>query len=105
MTLVHEPATDLGAGTTGSTTRIRCGHWCPQTRVQTRRILLGWARDLTTVIEALVLPILFLLTLNIVLGNVISQVTGHSALYGTVPMNALAATINGAVGRGDRPDR
>lgn len=67
-----------------------------QTWVQTRRILLGWARDLTTVIEALVLPVLFLLTLNIILGNVISQVTGHSALYGTVPLNALAATINGA---------
>ncbi|OBI05193.1 ABC transporter permease [Mycobacterium scrofulaceum] len=67
-----------------------------QTWVQTRRILLRWARDLTTVIEALVLPVLFLLTLNIILGNVISQVTGHSALYGTVPLNALAATINGA---------
>ncbi|OBG61331.1 MULTISPECIES: ABC transporter permease [unclassified Mycobacterium] len=67
-----------------------------QTWVQTRRILLRWARDLTAVIEALVLPVLFLLTLNIILGNVISQVTGHSALYGTVPLNALAATINGA---------
>ena len=70
-----------------------------QTRVLTRRILLGWARDLTTVIEALVLPILFLLTLNIILGSVISQVTGHSALYGTVPLIALAATINGAAVR------
>jgi ABC-2 type transport system permease protein len=67
-----------------------------QTWVQTRRILLRWARDLTTMIEALVLPILFLLTLNTILGNVISQATGHSALYGTVPLNALAATINGA---------
>jgi ABC-2 type transport system permease protein len=68
----------------------------PQTLVQTQRILVRWSRDLTTVIEALVLPVLFLLTLNIVLGNLISQVTGHSALYGTVPMNALAAAINGS---------
>ena len=44
------------------------------------------------------LPVLFLLTLNIVLGQLISQVTGHSALYGTVPMNALAAAINGSAG-------
>jgi len=68
----------------------------PQTLVQTRRILLRWSRDLTTVIEALVLPVLFLMTLNIVLGQLISQFTGHSALYGTVPMNALAAAINGS---------
>ena len=58
--------------------------------------MLRWSRDLTAVIEALILPVLFLLTLNIVLGNVISQVTGHSALYGTVPLNALAAAINGS---------
>jgi len=51
----------------------------PQTLVQTRRILLRWSRDLTTVIEALVLPVLFLMTLNIVLGQLISQFTGHSA--------------------------
>jgi ABC-2 type transport system permease protein len=45
---------------------------------------------------ALVLPICFLLTLNVVLGQQISQITGHSALYGTVPMNALAAAIHGS---------
>jgi ABC-2 type transport system permease protein len=68
----------------------------PQTLVQTRRILVRWARDVTAIIMVLVLPVLFLLTLNIVLGHAVSQVTGHSGLYGTVPMNALAATINGA---------
>jgi ABC-2 type transport system permease protein len=68
----------------------------PQTLVQTQRILLRWSRDVTTVLEALVLPVIFLLTLNIVLGNSISQVTGQSALYGTVPLNALAAAINGS---------
>ena len=65
----------------------------PQTLVQTRRILVRWSRDPVTLIETLVLPIMFLLTLNIVLGQLISQTTGHSALYGTVPMNALAAAI------------
>ncbi|UXA08634.1 ABC transporter permease [Mycobacterium sp. SMC-2] len=95
MTLVHQESTSLVLGPPryheGSPRTL-----VSQTWVQTRRILLRWARDLTTVIEALVLPVLFLLTLNIILGNVISQVTGHSALYGTVPLNALAATINGA---------
>jgi ABC-2 type transport system permease protein len=95
MTLVHEQAADLGPRH-GRYHENSLRALVSQTRVQTRRILLGWARDLTTVIESLVLPILFLLTLNIILGNVISQVTGHSALYGTVPLNALAATINGA---------
>lgn len=68
----------------------------PQTVVQTKRILVRWSRDPVTLIETLVLPVLFLLTLNIVLGQLISQTTGHSGLYGTVPMNALAAAINGS---------
>jgi ABC-2 type transport system permease protein len=68
----------------------------PQTLVQTQRILLRWSRDLTTLLESLALPVVFLLTLNIVLGHVISQVTGHSAVYGTVPLNVLAAAINGS---------
>ncbi|MCV7028976.1 ABC transporter permease [Mycobacterium sherrisii] len=93
MTLTHQPRADLDAEQYHENSPSAL---LSQTLVQTRRILLRWARDLTTVIEALVLPVLFLLTLNIILGNVISQVTGHSALYGTVPLNALAATINGA---------
>lgn len=68
----------------------------PQTLVQTKRILVRWSRDPVTLIETLVLPVMFLLTLNIVLGELISQTTGHSGLYGTVPMNALAAAINGS---------
>jgi ABC-2 type transport system permease protein len=68
----------------------------PQTVVQIKRLLVRWSRDPVTLIETLVLPIMFLLTLNIVLGQLISQTTGHSGLYGTVPMNALAAAINGS---------
>lgn len=95
MTLVHHQPTDLGPDRQRyheNSARVLV----PQTLVQTKRILLRWARDPTTVIESLVLPVLFLLALNIVLGQLISQVTGHSALYGTVPLNALAATINGS---------
>lgn len=94
MSLVLEEATYRGVGRRYHENSARV--LVPQSLVQTQRILLRWARDLTTVIEALVLPVLFLLSLNIVLGQLISQVTGHSALYGTVPMNALAAAINGS---------
>jgi ABC-2 type transport system permease protein len=96
MTITQEEVTDLGVDRRYHENSARV--LIPQTLVQTQRILLRWARDLTTVIEALVLPVLFLLTLNIVLGQLISQVTGHSAVYGTVPMNALAAAINGSAG-------
>ena len=51
------------------------------TWVLTVRLLHRWSRDRATVIESLVMPIVLLATLNIVLGDGISQLTGHSALY------------------------
>jgi ABC-2 type transport system permease protein len=70
-----------------------------QSVVLTKRLLIRWGRDRMTVIEALILPIVFLVTLNIVLGQKVSSITGHSALYGTVPMSALnAATTASTVG-------
>ncbi|MGO8939602.1 MAG: ABC transporter permease [Mycobacterium sp.] len=94
MSLVCEEATHLGTDEPRHENSVRV--LVPQTLVQTQRILLRWARDPTTALLALVLPICFLLTLNVVLGQQISQITGHSALYGTVPMNALAAAIHGS---------
>lgn len=95
MTAVYVKAADLrdvSRGCHENSARVLV----PQTLVQTRRILLRWGRDLTAIVEVLVLPVLFLLTVNIVLGHMVSQVTRHSALYGSVPMNALAAAINGS---------
>ncbi len=60
MTFVHEQATGLGAKH-GQYHENSLRALVSQTRVQTRRILLRWSRDLTAVIEALVLPVLFLL--------------------------------------------
>ena len=94
MSLVYEEATHLRADEPRHENSVRV--LVPQTLVQTQRILLRWARDPTTALLALVLPICFLVTLNVVLGQQISQITGHSALYGTVPMNALAAAIHGS---------
>jgi ABC-2 type transport system permease protein len=68
----------------------------PHTWVLTERILRRWGRDQATVIEALILPVALLVTLNIVLGDGISQLTGHSALYGSVPLAAMVGAMSGA---------
>ncbi|MGB8389835.1 ABC transporter permease, partial [Mycobacterium sp.] len=68
----------------------------PQTLLQIKRLLVRWRRDQTMVILTLVVPIFFLLTLNTVLGKRISDVTGHSALAGSVPMIAVVAAITGS---------
>ncbi|ABL04451.1 ABC transporter permease [Mycobacterium ulcerans] len=67
-----------------------------QTLVQTQRILTRWSRDFVTLIEALVFPILFMLVLKIVLGNLIYAVTHHDAMYSIVPLIALGAAITGS---------
>src|SRR5580704_8019646 len=45
----------------------------------TARLLRRWSRDRATVLESLVMPVVLLVALNIVLGNGISQFTGHRA--------------------------
>jgi len=68
----------------------------PQTLLQMKRLLVRWSRDLTMVILTLVVPIFFLVTVNTVLGDQISEITGHSALFGSVPMVAIVAAITGS---------
>jgi ABC-2 type transport system permease protein len=67
-----------------------------QTLVQTKRILVRWVRDLVTLVESLVIPLLFLLTAYIVFGPIAHVVTGYSALYSIVPMVALGGAISGS---------
>ena len=67
-----------------------------QTLLQTQRLLNRWARDFVTLIGAIVLPILLMLVLNIVLGNLIYAITYDNALYSIVPLIALAAAITGS---------
>lgn len=67
-----------------------------QTLLQTNRLLTRWARDYITVIGAIVLPILFMVVLNIVLGNLAYVVTHDSGLYSIVPVIALGAAITGS---------
>jgi ABC-2 type transport system permease protein len=68
----------------------------PQTMVLTKRMLLRWSRDLPTVLQTLIVPILLLVTLDTVLGRQITSISGHDALYGSVPMVAVVATISGS---------
>jgi ABC-2 type transport system permease protein len=67
------------------------------TAVLTGRVLRRWGRDAGTVVESLVMPVVLLVTLNIVLGDNVSQVTGHSALYGSVPLMAMVGAMTGAM--------
>lgn len=67
-----------------------------ETLLQTNRLLTRWARDYITVIGAIVLPILFMVVLNIVLGNLAYVVTHDSGLYSIVPLIALGAAITGS---------
>ncbi|HZL73911.1 MAG TPA: ABC transporter permease, partial [Propionibacteriaceae bacterium] len=71
-----------------------------QTWVQTQRLLVRWARDPQTVIEALMLPVGFLVALDLVFGQPVSSVSGHSALYGTVPLAVLIGASFGASAAG-----
>ena len=67
------------------------------TWVLTARLLRRWSRDPATVLESLVMPVVLLVALNIVLGDGISQLTGHSALYGSVPLIAMVGAMSGSM--------
>jgi ABC-2 type transport system permease protein len=68
----------------------------PHTWVQTKRLLIRLVHDPMTFVFGLVLPICFLLVMNIVLGDAIKAVTGQSALYGSLPLVILIGAMNGA---------
>ncbi|ORB29795.1 ABC transporter permease [Mycolicibacterium parafortuitum] len=69
----------------------------PQVAVLTARILRRWSRDPATLVQSMVMPAVFLIALDIVLGDVIEQVTGHSGLYGQVPLVALVGGMTGSI--------
>jgi ABC-2 type transport system permease protein len=69
----------------------------PHTWVLTARLLRRWIRDSHTMAESLLMPVVLLLTLNIVLGDGISQLTGHSALHGSLPLIAMVGAMSGSM--------
>jgi ABC-2 type transport system permease protein len=48
-------------------------------------------------VESLIMPVVLLVTLDIVLGDNIKLVTGQSALYGSVPLMAMVGAMTGAM--------
>ncbi|MFC9963871.1 ABC transporter permease [Nocardia ignorata] len=71
-----------------------------QTTIQTQRLLLRWARNPITVLEALFIPCLLLVMLDIVVGGQIERFTGENALSSSVPMVAIVGALSGAVASG-----
>jgi ABC-2 type transport system permease protein len=67
------------------------------TWVLTAGLLRRWSRDTATVLESLIRPVALLVTFNILLGEGVSQVTGHSALYGSVPLMAMVGAMSGSI--------
>jgi ABC-2 type transport system permease protein len=67
-----------------------------QTVVLTRRLLIRSARNPMTLVHGLLLPVAFLLTLKVVFGDSITSITGENALYRSVPLVALVATMSGS---------
>jgi ABC-2 type transport system permease protein len=76
----------------GSPRRLLQHSW-----ILTTRVLRRWSRDPATVLESLIMPVALLVTLNTVLGKGISEVTGHSALYGSVPLIAMVGAMSGSM--------
>jgi ABC-2 type transport system permease protein len=70
------------------------------TWVQTGRLLIRWQHDPQTVIQSLVMPCAFLVSLNLVFGKAISDISGQNALSGTVPMAALVGALFGSTAAG-----
>ena len=66
-------------------------------RLQCGRLLLRWARDPSTMIQALIYPALTLVMFRIVLGDSITAATGQPSIFGTVPMIALVGAMFGSV--------
>ncbi len=67
-----------------------------QTVVLTKRLLIRSGRNPMTLVHALLLPVAFLLTLKVVFGDSITSLTGEDALYRSVPLVALVATMSGS---------
>ena len=73
----------------------------PHTWVLTVRLLLRWSRDPLTVFQAIVLPALFLVMIDVVLGKQITSYSqfsnpGYNALFGSVPMTMLLGVMSGS---------
>lgn len=71
-----------------------------QSRLQARRLLLGWRRAPVVLIQSLIFPTFLLIVYKQVIGESVLHLTGGNSLYGLVPMCAVAGALFGAMGTG-----
>ncbi len=71
-------------------------HLLSHTVVLSKRLLVRLVRNPITIVHALLLPVGFLLTLDVVLGDSITAATGENSLYRSVPLVALLAAMSGS---------
>jgi len=90
--LVNAPSTDDGS----SYSVHSLGRLLSNTRVLTHRLLVRLIRNPITIVHALLLPVGFLITLDVVLGDSIKAATGEDGLYRSVPLVALLAAMSGS---------
>jgi ABC-2 type transport system permease protein len=67
-----------------------------ETAVLTRRLLVRAARTPMTMVHGLVLPTSFLLTLKVVFGDSITEITGQNSLYRSVALVTLISAMSGS---------
>ena len=68
-----------------------------ETWLLTVRILRRWSSDPATVAQSLLFPAGLLVALKVVLDDGVKQVTGHSSLYGHIPLVSLIGATSGAI--------
>lgn len=93
MTALVDPD---GARETGVHAETSLSSLLAQTGMLTRRLLVRLVRNPITIAFALMLPVLFLLTLDVVLGDSIEAITGENGIYRSAPLMALVAAISGS---------
>lgn len=67
-----------------------------QTAVLTQRLVRRESRTPMVILHALILPVIFLLTVKVVLGDSITTLTGENGLYRSVPLVTLVGAITGS---------
>lgn len=71
--------------------------WVVQSAILTGRQLTVWFRDLSTVMQSMLIPALTMVMFDVVLGKSISQTTGQDSSFGTVPLVILVGAMFGSM--------
>lgn len=71
--------------------------WLVQSAILTGRQLTVWFRDLSTVMQSMLIPALTMVMFDVVLGKSISQTTGQDSSFGTVPLVILVGAMFGSM--------